>query len=216
MENWKDIEDSFGTDWIPYTVVKARIGIYSGQDRQTIAYFWSLIGNNYKKVNWKGDIRIQREIYKEVEKVKSNNLIKISGKEFLQTEFLVDRYKHKIVGTYIDADNDFGIYGIYKNGKLIYIGKTSKSFKERFNQHRRSIKNKDRDDMKLYSLIEDGDDIQFKPLISANDLMIEKGDLTERDLEAMELALIHVRKPIGNLQGVNRIYKFSWSNSVVR
>lgn len=50
-----------------------------------------------------------------------------------------------------------GVYGIYRNGQLIYIGSTV-DFNKRWNEHKNHIKNKD------YKLIKPEDNIEFKIL----------------------------------------------------
>lgn len=103
-----------------------------------------------------------------------------------------------------------GIYGIYLDNILIYIGRTTTSFKQRFQQHKTRYKT---DDSYLYLLIhkakEDGKNIEFKPLIIIEDLQIANGvRINERDLNSMELALITIYQPVGNVEGRLKPYKY--------
>lgn len=102
----------------------------------------------------------------------------------------------------IKQDSGSGIYGIYCDDELIYIGKTS-NFHKRFMQHQYNITHKTNE--YLYNLINrrmsDFDaNIRFVPLV-----VIEKMNTTlkisERDLSMMELALITLYQPQGNIAG---------------
>ena len=114
-------------------------------------------------------------------------------------------------------DKSYGIYGMYKNDELIYIGYTMKSFEQRWNQHMVAIKNKAliKQQLYVYGLIDWGDEIDFKVLIDAR--AIETNEpLTERDWQSMELALIQMYQPEGNLAGRTYEYKFIEHNKVAK
>ena len=91
-----------------------------------------------------------------------------------------------------------GVYGVYRNGQLIYIGSTI-DFNKRWNEHKRNIKNKDYK-LYFYKLIKPEDNIEFKILIDGSKLKADK-TLTATDLKTMELALITLAQPIGNIAG---------------
>ena len=103
-----------------------------------------------------------------------------------------------------------GIYGIYCNNKLIYIGKTNVSFEQRFKQHKDAIDNNE-PKQSLHTYIikakQNGAVIEMKPIINILDLKV-KGNITDRDLQAMELALIQLYQPICNVEGINKQYEF--------
>lgn len=112
----------------------------------------------------------------------------------------------------IKENSDRGIYGIYCNNKLIYIGKTNVDFKTRFQQHKEAVDNKSTVQF-LYKYIvqqkaENDAEIIMKPLINVKELKV-KGSINNRDIEAMELALISLYKPICNIQGVKQEYEFT-------
>lgn len=101
-----------------------------------------------------------------------------------------------------------GVYGIYQNNELIYIGMTMRNFEDRWSEHLKNIKEKNK---KLYfeQFIDIEKDIQFKRLIDICQLKTNK-EITRRDIESMELALISLYKPIGNLADGKRYeYKYS-------
>ena len=54
-----------------------------------------------------------------------------------------------------------------------------------------------------------GSIITLKPLINIKDLKV-KGIIRNRDIEAMELALIQLYQPICNIQGIKQDYEFTY------
>jgi hypothetical protein len=113
-----------------------------------------------------------------------------------------------------DWANKTGIYGIFEDDNLIYIGKTENSFKDRFYEHKQCVKNNTNNNMKLYPRIrkglEEGKEINFLPLIIIEDLEIKnKRSINNKELSCMELALITVFQPECNLEGVVMPYRFN-------
>lgn len=103
---------------------------------------------------------------------------------------------------------DRGIYGIYYKDELVYIGKTNVTFEKRFAQHWEGIHQGQ--GMYLYEQLhkEDWDMIIMKPIISLYDIKIRE-ELSNRDIESMELALITLYKPKYNKAGVTGDYIYS-------
>ena len=103
---------------------------------------------------------------------------------------------------------DRGIYGIYYKDELVYIGKTNVAFEKRFSQHWEGIYQGQ--GMYLYEQLhkEDWDMITMKPIISLYDIKIGE-ELSNRDIESMELALITLYKPKYNRAGVTGDYIYS-------
>lgn len=87
-------------------------------------------------------------------------------------------------------------YGIYFNKKLVYIGKTSRNFYQRFSEHK---SNKEENYMKKYKSV--NNKINCIPLISFD-------NISDRDLSCMEYALITYLKPRLNREGVIRKFRF--------
>lgn len=92
-----------------------------------------------------------------------------------------------------------GVYGIYEDGELVYIGSTNRPFEVRFQEHLDNLRNGDTS-LYLYREINKDKEIQFAPLVVKKDLKVE-GELTFRDIQAMELALIDQCQPKYNLAG---------------
>ena len=106
-------------------------------------------------------------------------------------------------------DANRGIYGIYLNGELIYIGKTDVSFEVRYQQHKKAIE-EGSEAQYLYKYLKgkvSNHNLILKPIINVKELNT-KDRITNRDIEAMELALIHLYQPKCNIQGVLQPYKF--------
>jgi hypothetical protein len=59
----------------------------------------------------------------------------------------------------------------------------------------------------LYRVVEPGN-LEYKVLVDVSKLSIDK-ELERNEIEAMELALISMYKPIGNYAGVKGPYKFT-------
>ena len=162
------------------------------------------------------DIYIDLDVHRKKYELKENlNLSKkdtiINYIELLKTKEEVELEKKKE-----DTDdawkNEQGVYGIYIDSQLIYIGKTNTSFATRFKQHASNCKYEYKDNG-LYRLIngakQQGRTVEMKPLIILNDLNINKNiKITDRDLCFMELALIDLYKPIGNVKGRIKPYDF--------
>lgn len=108
------------------------------------------------------------------------------------------------------ASREGGIYAILANETIVYIGKSMYNLKERFKQHKNMLES-EKHYGKIYDIIrffkDQGCQVSFKYLFQIQDLKItEDQEIDERELELMELALIHHYKPIGNIQGVSRAF----------
>lgn len=100
----------------------------------------------------------------------------------------------------------YGIYGIWIDNELVYIGKTICSFWTRFQQHKSGVKNQGGD---LYLGIKAakklGKIVEAKPILSFD---LETKEYSDRDLSCMEYALIKVLKPKYNKEGRSRGFRF--------
>lgn len=106
----------------------------------------------------------------------------------------------------MDINKATGIYGIYIDEKVVYIGKTTTSFSIRFSQHKSNLKTSDK---YLYRGLRKakkyGAKVTLRPLIILEELKVNK-DITDRDINMMELALIQLYQPKYNIQGMCRNY----------
>lgn len=98
-----------------------------------------------------------------------------------------------------------GVYGIYLDGVLVYIGKTSISFAKRWTEHSRAAKKYIEGGWQqdyLYKAMRQAKEVRFEELIVAN-------DFSNHEIECMEYALITFNKPQFNYQGVKAPYEFT-------
>lgn len=102
--------------------------------------------------------------------------------------------------------NNGGIYGIYENGELVYIGMTMRPFEDRWKEHQERIE-KGSNELALYNLIDANAKIEFKKLLEV-DKMDSNDKITKRDLQAMEFALIQEHRPKYNFAGRTQPYRF--------
>ena len=119
---------------------------------------------------------------------------------------------HSIRKIYTDWENKTGVYGIFVEDKLMYIGSTTVSFKARFLEHKDFLKKKD-DKMYLYKQLTldliNNSKIEFRPLVIVEDLqMLHKKVINEKELKSMELALITVFQPKYNIAGRLQPFNF--------
>lgn len=113
----------------------------------------------------------------------------------------------------LSYDDKTGIYGIYIDNQLIYIGKTITSFKIRFKQHFNNIQDEYNHKERVYDIIrkakKENKKIELKPILILEDLKLKnKNTINNKELQCMEMALIATLKPIGNIEGVYAPYVF--------
>ena len=97
-----------------------------------------------------------------------------------------------------------GIYGLVEDGEIVYVGYTNRSFKVREKEHRNNLKIKS-NELQLYKYLKK--DFEFKPLIDITQLQANS-ELSVRDIQSMEFALISLYKPKYNIAGVKVPYKY--------
>ena len=189
--------------------IDENIGVYYTNDI-ALEYFWTIIGNEYYQ-EWNGDIILTDSKLNEIKSIEES-VVGLKGTTFLSRKFIYkNKYSHcintaktlKKTNKEVEA---YGVYGIYKNDCLMYIGSTMRDFSIRFNEHIENIKSKS-NELYVYSLLNKEDNITFKVLINAKQLNTNT-TLTRRDIESMELGLITVYKPPGNLAGTKYEFKY--------
>lgn len=109
-----------------------------------------------------------------------------------------------------------GIYGIYVDDVLVYIGKTTQSFQKRFLQHKHNMDYPE-DSTTQYDMYYElavaraqGSCIQLRPLFIVEYVPYDSlYHITNRDLESMEFALIWCYRPRYNIKGIKQPYKYT-------
>lgn len=122
-----------------------------------------------------------------------------------QLQYLEDTYIHPKTKKK-ENTSPRGVYGVYVNDKLFYIGSTNRSFSIRWAEHETNIALHN-NSLFWYSKLLPTDKIEFKPLIDITQLKVER-KLTSDEIKVMELALIDYFKPEGNLAGKTVPFRF--------
>lgn len=95
-----------------------------------------------------------------------------------------------------------GIYGIYSHDTLLYIGKTTMDFHERFSAHYQKLENENSTE-KIYQYCQDNhitkDDLSFKILYNCKDC-----PLSREQLECLETNYINKFQPLYNTKKLNQ------------
>lgn len=105
-----------------------------------------------------------------------------------------------------------GVYGIFIDDELVYIGSTTSSFRNRFNGHLSAVEGKRKRQAVHYGIIRaklDGQKVEMKIMINVDILDYKGKRIDGRDIQAMEYALILQYKPKYNVQGVSKPFIFN-------
>lgn len=206
-----ELRNSFSGSWRDDEWIKAHIGEYYTEE-VAYQYYWSLIGERWKVVDWKHNIELEKDIY---DIISTMNVLGLKGTTFLSRGYKnPGGYCARIVGYYYPQAQHFGVYCIRTcaDNKIIYIGSTTREFQYRFQEHRENFANNSAE-LALYSRFA-GQDVKYEILIDCGELKATDGKngnphiFTEYEIKAMELALIHEHKPEGNIAGNTREFIF--------
>lgn len=109
-----------------------------------------------------------------------------------------------------------GIYGIYVDDALVYIGKTTQTFQKRFYQHKHLMDFPDDSETQYDMYYElavaraQGSCIQLRPLFIVETAQYDSlYHITNRDLESMEFILISCFQPKYNICGTKKPYRYT-------
>ena len=113
-------------------------------------------------------------------------------------------------------ENCTGVYGLYLDGELMYIGKTIQGFRKRYLQHKHFIDfpndSETQYDMyyELAAALAQGRSLELRPIFVAETARYNSlYTITNRDLESMEFALITALQPRYNIEGKRRAYRYT-------
>lgn len=101
----------------------------------------------------------------------------------------------------------YGVYGMYEDGQLVYIGMTMRPFEKRWQEHIEGIQNQS-GDLYFYQKIKPESKIEFKILIDVSKMKANK-PITRINIESMEHGLIYMFKPKYNYAGRTVEYRYS-------
>lgn len=116
-------------------------------------------------------------------------------------------------GTFSSYQGGRGVYGIYYDSKLIYIGYTYVGFESRFNSHRKCFASHTGSSGMYYRY--DLDKIEFRELITEADIQeifCTKNAIDKEIFQIIEYSLISVLQPIENKQGVTEPYRIDYKD----
>lgn len=104
-----------------------------------------------------------------------------------------------------------GVYGIYIDDELVYIGSTTRTFEVRFVEHRGHMLDAGwTGQPKLYGRLRDafkrGCRIELRPLVIVEQLKRKGKGISKRDVKVMELAFIAAFEPECNVEGIDEPY----------
>lgn len=154
------------------------------------------------------------ETYEQIYNDLNNNKKYYGIKEdtYLTKKKTIEEYVAICRGKVDSKLEDAGVYGIYVNDIIIYVGETVRSFQERFTEHYNNMQNKENKE-RLYSYLRNakinGDEIIMRPLITLKQLKNNSIGFTHRDLLAVEYGLIQYLQPIMNIEGNFKKYRFN-------
>ena len=103
----------------------------------------------------------------------------------------------------------YGIYGVFIENKLVYIGKTT-NFEQRFKSYDYELQAYNKDSRKIIKMIytaqKERKIVSFRQLITNEDF--PQNIITKEQLSAMEFSLIKMYKPSGNVEGITLPYRW--------
>ena len=109
-------------------------------------------------------------------------------------------------------ENGKGVYGIFIDDELVYIGSTNASFSNRFSGHMKAVMGQKKRQNVHYGILQakmEGKEVQMRVLINVDTLNYKGRRIDGRDIQAMEYALILEHQPKYNVQGVTMPFIFN-------
>lgn len=101
-----------------------------------------------------------------------------------------------------------GVYGIFENEELIYVGETIQSFLDRFRAHAKCVKENSSSN-KMYNYIcKNFEENKFymRPLVEIDSRIKLDNNLSLRDIQAIEFGFITCFRPKFNIMGISKNY----------
>lgn len=217
IENTKSQKMIVELDELNLTISSIFNGRYKQKTLETYQSIWKMLINKIKivNINEQNIFHLRPDIYWTIYK-KINK-----GREFLTNTKWVDEetqniYTFPTTNYYFDGickviAGEPGVYGIYNNDTLLYIGYTSIGFNERWEQHKDCFQQKSSTNQmyKDYEL----KDIEFKEIISLQEIQEIFGinTISSNTWQLIEYCLIKILQPPYNKEGITLPYYFSYN-----
>lgn len=206
------LRQEYGKKWRDKKWIESNIGEYYSWE-PLYEYFWTIIGDNWQKVDWKQNIKLEQSIYNKIKGMKVNG---VSGESFLKRKFRNDKgYSAGILEecfTIIKEESnlDYGVYCIRTDEEIIYVGSTCRSFNQRMKEHAIAIETNSKE-LGVYDIIRElkreGKEVYYEILVDYKELNANKR-INREDIESMELGFINYFKPRGNVAGIKVPFKY--------
>lgn len=139
------------------------------------------------------------------------------GKNFITITNNVKFYINDILYHFIDTNYYFsatkenlgGVYGIYYNNELLYIGSSVSDLQARWKEHDTNFRTRSSSN-KMYQQDFNPDEIEYRSLIDLNDIsnLINKQTPSSWLIEYTELIYIQIFKPLYNSEGITKTFSF--------
>lgn len=209
------LRQEYGNKWRDRNWINKNVGEYTECYWDPMfEYFWTLIEDNWQRVDWKQNIKLEQGIYNRIEGIKVNG---VSGKSFLNAKFKNNKgYNASILKECfktmhnMDEDRDYGVYAIRTDEEIIYVGSTFRDFNIRIKEHVAAVKSGSKE-LAVYDIIrelkKEGKDVYVEILVNCKDIETNK-KLTIDDIQSMELGFINYFKPKGNVSGIKIPFRY--------
>lgn len=197
-------------NWITKDWIDKNVGRYVPW-HPCYEYYWNIIKDNFRVVDWKKNISIDKKCYDKIEGIKG---FRVDGKWFLQKSFKNPKgYSAYIIDTYTiySKATSYGVYCIQhkQTEEIVYVGSTFRDFEVRWQEHNDNLA-KGSHELAVYDLLrEEGiGNFYFSILLDAGEEGLANRQLERSDIESAELMAIKLLKPRGNIAGVKCEFKY--------
>ena len=134
------------------------------------------------------------------------NFVLSTGKLYFQLGKEIETKGSEYVWTF-----DRGVYGIFEEDTLIYVGETMRSFKERMKDHNKYMNEGNKENEMYQYIKENFKEKRFfmRPLVEIETRVNANRKLTQDEVYAIELGFITCFMPRFNRAGVDVWYKLN-------
>ena len=132
--------------------------------------------------------------------------VRVSNKRYAHSSCIKDISS---IQKKLESSECKGVYGIYSDDCLLYVGMTTVSFYERWKQHINNINSLCEGSKPLYKRMSadkaSGCNVRMEPIV----IIKPTDNFNKTEIQIMEMMTIKFLKPIYNISGVSIPYKFN-------